>query len=80
LATGLFGKMFEHAFHIKGIIPNNEAIVALAQKTFGAETAMIMVFDMVVNNLLVRFTKCKYIFLTGHHICGHLQFFCVIHV
>lgn len=66
-ALDLFGQMFEHAFHIKGIIPNNEAIVALAQKTFGAETAMIMVFGMVVNILLARFTKFKYIFLTGHH-------------
>jgi ascorbate PTS system EIIC component len=66
-ALDLFGKMFEHAFHIKGIIPNNEAIVALAQKTFGAETAMIMVFGMIVNIVLARFTKLKYIFLTGHH-------------
>jgi PTS system ascorbate-specific IIC component len=66
-ALDLFGQMFEHAFHIKGIIPNNEAIVALAQKTFGAETAMIMVFGMVVNIVLARFTKFKYIFLTGHH-------------
>ncbi|WP_251548897.1 PTS ascorbate transporter subunit IIC [Neobacillus muris] len=66
-SLGLFGQMFEHAFHIKGIVPNNEAIVALAQKTFGAETAMIMVFGMVVNILLARFTKLKYIFLTGHH-------------
>ncbi|WML29935.1 PTS ascorbate transporter subunit IIC [Neobacillus sp. OS1-32] len=66
-ALDLFGQMFEHAFHIKGIIPNNEAIVALAQKTFGAETAMIMVFGMIINILLARFTKLKYIFLTGHH-------------
>ncbi|ETI70165.1 PTS ascorbate transporter subunit IIC [Neobacillus vireti] len=66
-ALDLFGQMFEHAFHIKGIIPNNEAIVALAQKTFGAETAMIMVFGMVVNIVLARFTKFKFIFLTGHH-------------
>ncbi|MGZ4160559.1 MAG: PTS ascorbate transporter subunit IIC [Neobacillus sp.] len=66
-ALDLFGKMFEHAFHIKGIIPNNEAIVALAQKTFGAETAMIMVFGMIVNIVFARFTKLKYIFLTGHH-------------
>lgn len=66
-ALGLFGQMFEHAFHIKGVIPNNEAIVALAQKTFGAETAMIMVFGMIINILLARFTKLKYIFLTGHH-------------
>ena len=62
-----FGKMFEAAFAIQGIIPNNEAIVALAQKTFGTETAMIMLFGMMVNILLARFTPLKYVFLTGHH-------------
>ncbi|SEM89859.1 PTS ascorbate transporter subunit IIC [Lihuaxuella thermophila] len=63
----VFGKMFNQAFHITGVIPNNEAIVAVAQNTFGMETALIMVFGMVVNILLARFTRFKYIFLTGHH-------------
>lgn len=63
----VFGKMFHQAFHISGVIPNNEAIVAVAQDTFGAETALIMVFGMIVNLLLARFTPLKYIFLTGHH-------------
>jgi ascorbate PTS system EIIC component len=62
-----FGKMFEKGFHIQGVIPNNEAIVALALKTFSTETAMIMLFGMVVNILLARFTRFRYIFLTGHH-------------
>jgi ascorbate PTS system EIIC component len=66
-ALDFFGKMFEQGFHIRGVIPNNEAIVALAQKTFATETAMIMLFGMVVNILLARFTRFKYIFLTGHH-------------
>lgn len=66
-ALDSFGKMFEAAFAIKGVIPNNEAIVAVAQKTFGTETAMIMLFGMMVNILLARFTSLKYIFLTGHH-------------
>lgn len=63
----VFGKMFEKAFNIQGVIPNNEAIVAVAQQTFGAETAMIMLFGMVANILFARFTPFKYIFLTGHH-------------
>ncbi|MCA0991056.1 PTS ascorbate transporter subunit IIC [Pseudalkalibacillus hwajinpoensis] len=62
-----FSSMFDHAFEIQGIIPNNEAIVALAQDAFGAETAMIMLFGMVANILLARLTPFKYIFLTGHH-------------
>jgi len=66
-ALSSFGGMFEHAFNIQGVIPNNEAIVAVAQKTFGKETAMIMLFGMIVNIIIARFTKLKYIFLTGHH-------------
>jgi len=63
----IFGNMFEKAFNIEGVIPNNEAIVAIAQQTFGQETAMIMLFGMVMNIVIARFTKFKYIFLTGHH-------------
>lgn len=59
--------LMETAFNIKGVIPNNEAIVAIATKTLGGEWAMIMVFGFIVNLLLARFTPLKYIWLTGHH-------------
>ncbi len=66
-SLSIFGQMFDHAFGIKGIIPNNESIVALAQKTLGRETALIMVVGMLVNIFIAKFTRFKYIFLTGHH-------------
>ncbi|GGI18009.1 PTS ascorbate transporter subunit IIC [Gottfriedia solisilvae] len=66
-ALDIFSKMFNHAFHVQGVIPNNEAIVAAAQSKFGTSTALIMVFGMIVNIILARFTRFKYIFLTGHH-------------
>ncbi len=62
-----FSQMFETAFNIRGVIPNNEAIVAVAQQTFGTETAMIMLFGMVANIAIARLTPFKFIFLTGHH-------------
>ena len=62
-----FGKMFEQAFNLSGVVPNNEAIVAVALTQYGSSTAMIMFAGMVFNILIARFTKFKYIFLTGHH-------------
>lgn len=62
-----FGVMFEEGFKISGVIPNNEAIVSMAIDEFGTATALIMAFGMVANIIIARFTKFKYIFLTGHH-------------
>ncbi|QCT22205.1 PTS ascorbate transporter subunit IIC [Jejubacter calystegiae] len=61
------GGIFEHAFNIQGIIPNNEAIVSIALEKYGAATALIMAFGMVANIVVARFTRLKFIFLTGHH-------------
>lgn len=63
----VFGRMFDHAFNVQGVIPNNEAIVAAAQSEFGTSTALIMVFGMITNIILARITPFKFIFLTGHH-------------
>ncbi|MCB2295278.1 PTS ascorbate transporter subunit IIC [Clostridium algoriphilum] len=61
-----FGVMFQQGFHISGVIPNNEAIVAMALKEYGTPTALIMTFGMIANIFIARVTKYKYIFLTGH--------------
>ncbi|SHF03293.1 PTS ascorbate transporter subunit IIC [Clostridium fallax] len=66
-ALDYFGKMFQYGFGITGIVPNNEAIVGMALKDYGTQTALIMALGMIVNILIARFTKMKYIFLTGHH-------------
>lgn len=62
-----FSQLFSHSFSIQGVVPNTDAMAALAQKNFGTETAMIMVCGMVLNIVLARITPLKYIFLTGHH-------------
>lgn len=61
-----FGEMFKHAFHMQGVVPNNEAIVAVALTKYGTYTALVMLAGMAFNILIARFTKFKYIYLTGH--------------
>ena len=60
-----FAKMFKFALHVQGVVPSNEAVVAIALVKYGSVTALIMLVGMIVNILLARFTKFKYIFLTG---------------
>ncbi|AJG99309.1 PTS ascorbate transporter subunit IIC [Clostridium beijerinckii] len=61
------GKMIQEGFHINGVVPNNEAIVSAAQKVLGVETMTILIVGLLINLLIARFTKFKYVFLTGHH-------------
>lgn len=37
-----FGKMFQKAFHVNGVVPVNEAIVAMALTKYGSASALIM--------------------------------------
>ena len=61
------GKMIEKGFGITGVVPNNEAIVSIAQNILGKETMFILVAGLIINIIIARVTKFKYIFLTGHH-------------
>lgn len=62
-----FGIIFQHGFHTKGIVPSIEAIngQAMNQLGLGNEIALTFLGIFIVNVLFARFTKLKYIFLTG---------------
>ncbi|QMS85125.1 PTS ascorbate transporter subunit IIC [Candidatus Xianfuyuplasma coldseepsis] len=62
-----FGQLFQEAFSLTGVVPNNEAIVATALEDYATYTAGIMIIGMAANILIARFSRLKYIFLTGHH-------------
>lgn len=62
-----FGDLFNYAFNMQGVVPNSEAAVSLALNDFATSTAYIMALAMVLNIVLARFSKMRYIFLTGHH-------------
>ncbi len=59
--------MIEKGFNIVGVVPNNEAVTSVAQALLGVETMSILVAGLVFNVIISRFTRYKYVFLTGHH-------------
>ncbi|HEC2153533.1 TPA: PTS ascorbate transporter subunit IIC [Staphylococcus delphini] len=73
-----FGKIFQHAFGVQGVVPNNEAIISIALEKYGTIAALIMVFGMLVNILIARVSNLKFIFLTGHHTFYMAAFLAII--
>lgn len=62
-----FQQLFVSAFGLEGVTPISEAITAQAQTVFPMVIALIMVGGFICNLIIARFTKFKYIFLTGGH-------------
>jgi len=62
-----FGELFQLAFGVHGVVPNNEAITSLGLNEYAVQTASIFALGMCANIVLARFSRLKYIFLTGHH-------------
>jgi len=60
--------LLERTFSLKGIMPNNEMIVGISQWHYGKMIGYIIVIGMILHIVIARYTKYKYIFLTGHHI------------
>ncbi|WP_163537466.1 PTS sugar transporter subunit IIC [Gracilibacillus sp. YIM 98692] len=65
-----FGKIFSEGFGMQGIVPSIEAINGQAMNDLGLGNQIAITFlaIFVVNIILARFTKWKYIFLTGQAI------------
>ena len=62
-----FGDLFQMAFDMHGVVPNNEAIVSMGLTEYAVQTSAIFALGMCMNIVLARFSRWKYIFLTGHH-------------
>lgn len=65
-----FGQIFTEGFQMQGIIPSIEAIngQAMNELGLGRDIALTFLAIFIFNIVLARFTKWKYIFLTGQAI------------
>lgn len=61
----IFNKMFTQAFGLQGVVTNTDAMGALTNEKYST-AAFILIFGMAVNLLIAKFTRFKYIYLTGH--------------
>jgi PTS system ascorbate-specific IIC component len=67
-ALNPLGSLILGATGAQGVVPTNEAIVALAQSRYGADVAIVMALGFLASLALARLTPLRYVFLTGHHI------------
>ena len=65
-ALSPFGDMFQQAFNVQGVVPNNEAIVGQILLSYGSAAALIFFFGTIVNIALAATTRFKFIYLSGH--------------
>ncbi|MFS0560609.1 PTS sugar transporter subunit IIC [Terribacillus sp. 179-K 1B1 HS] len=65
-----FGKIFAEGFQMQGIVPSIEAIngQAMNELGLGRDIALTFLAIFIFNIIIARFTRWKYIFLTGQAI------------
>ena len=66
-ALDSFQNLFQKGFGLAGVLPLAEAVTALAQSKFAIIVLLIMILGFLFNLIIARFTRFKYIFLTGQH-------------
>jgi PTS system ascorbate-specific IIC component len=69
--------IINHVLGVQGVLPTNEAALPFAMEKFGQIGSLVMVGGFVLNVILARITKYKFIYLTGH-IMLYVSLFVVI--
>ncbi|MBC7265296.1 MAG: PTS ascorbate transporter subunit IIC [Chloroflexi bacterium] len=68
-----FDKLFKAAFGITGVYFDDNIAIGAVMGRIGREVGLVMVLGFLANVLIARFTKAKWIYLTGHkvwHLAG----------
>jgi len=62
------GTLFSTVLNIpNAAVPVNEVFTSIVQESLGRQVALTFLFAFIINLILARVTKFKYIWLTGHH-------------
>jgi ascorbate PTS system EIIC component len=68
-ALNPLGALITGSFSVNGVVPTNEAIVAIANKipAVAQNVAFAMFLGVILSLIIARLTPLRYVFLTGHH-------------
>lgn len=67
-AISPLGDLFTTVLNIpNSALPVNEVFTSIVQTSLGREISLVFLLAFILNIVLARFTKFKYIWLTGHH-------------
>lgn len=67
-AISPLGTLFTSVLNIPdAALPVNEVFTSIVQTSLGQEISLVFLFAFILNIVLARVTKFKYIWLTGHH-------------
>lgn len=61
----IFNSMFTKAFGLHGVVANTDVMGAITSEKYST-ASFILILGMAVNLLVAKFTKLKYIYLSGH--------------
>ncbi|MDD3185651.1 MAG: PTS ascorbate transporter subunit IIC [Anaerostipes sp.] len=61
-----FAQMFQKAFNVEGTLLSIEGVGAIAIGKYGTDISIIMVLGMLVNLILAKVSRFRYVFVTGH--------------
>lgn len=67
-AIGPLNTMMQGALNMTGTLPVNESCFAVASAQFGAALSGIMVIALIINIVVAKFSKFKFVYLTGHEV------------
>lgn len=67
-AIGPLNTMMQGALGMTGTLPVNESCFAVASAQFGTALSGIMVLALIINIVVAKFSKFKFVYLTGHEV------------